>query len=184
MTCSKQAYHSCIFNLKNPTSFQSQKPDFYFYSKIKICKNEKKKCNLVILNSNSKLSLIPPMNFSSAKLWRRLLLSVFISKCLQNLPHLFSKQTPRRLGRYCIVIELHFAKWSWWRHWLVRKSISTCIFAHRTFARLVIWKTSKGFFCEKWAEYKQCQGSYFSEEKKKITSSSVQSWPKSMKHKQ
>ena len=100
----------------------------------------------MILNSNSKLSLIPPMNFSSAKLWRRLLLSVFISKCLQNLPHLFSKQTPRRLGRYCIVIELHFAKWSWWRHWLVKKSISTCIFAHRTFARLVIWKTSKGFF--------------------------------------
>ena len=97
-------------------------------------------------SGRTKLSLIPPMNFSSAKLWRRLLLSVFISKCLQNLPHLFSKQTPRRLGRYCIVIELHFAKWRWWRHWLVRKSISTCIFAHRTFARLVIWKTSKGFF--------------------------------------
>ena len=57
LTCSKQAYHSCIFNLKNPTSFQSQRPDLNFYFKFKICKNEKKNiCNLVMLNSNSKLS--------------------------------------------------------------------------------------------------------------------------------
>ena len=42
------------------------------------------------------------------------------------------------------------------------------------FCKIGNLKDKQGFFfCEKWAEYKQCQGSYFLEEKKKITSSSV-----------